>query len=160
MYDKKRLCLSSRWGLRRRQLGWLGLYRLHFHLLCRDEDRVHGVSFHARGKFHQGLVTEFADEAVEDVASQVAVRHLASLEAQTGLDLVAFVEEADGVVLLGLEIVLVHVDAELDLFERDVLLRLLGSFVLLALLVEEFSVILNTADRRDRSGRNLHQVET
>src|SRR5437879_3883675 len=112
---RKALCLGGRWGLRRRQLGWLGLYGLHLHLLRWDEDRVHGVSFHTRRKFYKSLVAEFADEAVEDVASQVAVRHLASLEAQAGLDLVTLIEEADGVVLLGLEIVLVHVDAELDL---------------------------------------------
>jgi hypothetical protein len=64
------------------------------------------------------------------------------------------------VVFLGLEVVLVHVDAELHLFERDVLLRLLGSFVLFALLVKELSVVLNAADRRNRGGRDLHQVET
>src|SRR5438477_129197 len=58
-------------------------------------------------------------------ATEIAVSHLAAFEAETGLDLVAFREEADGVVLLGLEVMLIHVDAELDLFELDVLLRLL-----------------------------------
>ena len=61
-------------------------------------------------------------------------------------------------VLLGLEVMLVHVDAELDLFELDVLLRLLRGFVLLALLVEELAVVLYAADGWLRGGRDLDEI--
>jgi len=62
-------------------------------------------------------------------------------------------------VLLGLKIVLVHVNAELHFFQDDILLRLLSGLVALALFVEELSIILNATHRRDGSGRDLHQIE-
>jgi hypothetical protein len=52
----------------------------------------------------------------------------------------------------------VHIDAELDLFQLDVLLRLLGGFVLLALLVKELAIILDAADRRLRRRGDLDEV--
>jgi hypothetical protein len=120
---------------------------------------VHGIAFHARREFYEGFVGQFLDEAVDDLTSEVAVSHLTALETQAGFYLVALGEESESVILLGLEVMLVNVDAELDLFELDVLLGLLGGFVLLALLVKELAIVLNAADGRLRGGGDLHEVQ-
>ena len=65
----------------------------------------------------------------------------------------------DRLILLGLVVVLVHGHGELDLLDRDDLLLLLGGAFALFLLVEEAAVVLDAADRGNRVGRNLDQVE-
>ena len=69
------------------------------------------------------------------------------------------VEEADGLVLLGLVVVLVHGDGELDFLDGDDLLLLAGGALALFLLVEIAAVVLDAADGRDGGGRNFDQVE-
>jgi hypothetical protein len=87
------------------------------------------------------------------------MRHLAALEAQAGLDLVAVAEEADSLVLLGLVVVLVDGDRELDLLDDNDLLLLARCAVALVLLVEVLTVVLDLADGRNGVGRDLDQVE-
>jgi hypothetical protein len=55
--------------------------------------------------------------------------------------------------------VVVHIDAELDLFYGDRLLVLLGFALFLFLLVEILPVIHDAAYGRLRGGRNLDQVQ-
>ena len=62
-------------------------------------------------------------------------------------------------VLLGFVVVIVHVDAELHFFDRDRLLVLLGLALFLLLLVQEFPIIHDAANRRLRCGGNFYQVE-
>src|SRR5690242_6805251 len=76
-----------------------------FGLLRRGEDGVQRSAFHARHEFDLASVADIDDEPVDDLISKVTVSHLAPLEAQRGLHLVAFIEEADGLVLLGLIVV-------------------------------------------------------
>src|SRR2546423_2886141 len=85
----------------------------------RRDDGVQRIAFHARRELDDALALDLADQAIEDLAAKVAVRHLASAIKDGGLDLVAFIEEAQHVVLLGLVIVLVHVDAELHFLDGD-----------------------------------------
>ena len=61
-------------------------------------------------------------------------------------------------ILLRLVIVVVHIDAELDLFYGDRLLVLLGFALFLFLLVKILPVIHDSAYGRLRGGRNLNQV--
>jgi len=63
------------------------------------------------------------------------------------------------VILFGLVIVVVHIDAELDLFHGNRFLVLLGFALFLFLLVEIFPVIHDAADGRLRGGGNLNQVQ-
>jgi hypothetical protein len=55
--------------------------------------------------------------------------------------------------------VIVHGDGEFALLDRDDFLLFLGSAVALFLLVEEASVVLNAADRGNRVGRDLNQIQ-
>ena len=62
-------------------------------------------------------------------------------------------------VLFGLVVVIVHVDAELHFFDGDCLLVLLGLAIFLLLLIQKFPVIHDAANRRLRGGRNLYQIK-
>src|ERR1700761_7780571 len=116
-------------------------------------------AFHAGHELNDACLADVGDEAVDDLVAKVAMRHLAALEAKAGLYLVAFGEEADGLVLLGLVVVLVDGDGELDFLDDDDLLLLAGGAVALVLLVEELSVVLNLADGGHRVGGDLDEVE-
>ena len=75
------------------------------------------------------------------------------------LDLVAFLDEPLNVVLLERVIVLVDLGPELDFLDLDDVLMPLRFPGALLLLVLVLPVIHDPADRRDRRGRNLHEVE-
>jgi hypothetical protein len=86
------------------------------------------------------------------------VSHLAAFKAQGRLDLVAFSQETDCLVLLGLVVVLVDGDRELDFLDGDDFLLLARGAVALVLLVEELAVILNAANRRLGGRRDFYQI--
>ncbi len=106
-------------------------------------------AFHTRHELDDAGVAHVLDQPVDDVVAEVAMGHLATLEAQRSLDLVAFLQEAHSLVLLGLVVVLVHRDRKLDFLDDDDFLLLAGSAVTLVFLVKIFAVILDTADRRN-----------
>lgn len=135
------------------------LYRCGFRFLRGCKDSVEGCAFHAGHKLDQAGIADVEDEAVNDLVTQVAVGHLAALKAERSLHLVAFAEEADCLIFLGLVVVLVDGDRELDLFDGDDLLFLAGGAVAFVLLVEEFAVVLNLADGRNGVGGDLYEVE-
>ena len=116
-------------------------------------------AFHAGHEFDQPSVAYIEDKAVNDLVTEVAVGHLASLEAQRGLNLIAIAEETHCLVLLGLVVVLIDGDRELDLFNSDNLLLLASGAVAFVLLVEELAIILNLADGRNGVGRDFYEVE-
>jgi len=118
-----------------------------------------GRTFHTGHEFDQTSVPNVEDEAVDDLVPEVAVGHLAALEAERRLDLVAFAEEADSLIFLRLVVVLVDGDGELNLFNGDDLLLFAGGAVAFVFLVEELAVILDLADGRDGIGRDLDEVE-
>ena len=153
-------------------LGWfrssfLGLFRLggvrlfgQFYLLARRQNCVQRGAFHPGMEFHDGTLADILNQPVDDLVPKLAMGHLAAAEAQRRLDLVAVVQKADGLVLLGLVVVLVHCDGELDFLDDDDLLLFARRPLALVFFVEEFAVILNAANRWDGVGRNLHQIQT
>ena len=90
---------------------------------------------------------------------RLCARHFSSAEEDGRFDLVAFIQKAQHVVLLGLVVVIVHINAELHFFDRDRLLMLLGFALFLFLLVQEFPVVHDAANGRLRGGRNLNQIQ-
>src|SRR5262249_6942222 len=140
-------------------------YGLGFRLLSarylfgRGQDRVHRVAFHARPELHNSFFADLADQAIEHIAAQVLVGHFPSAEAQAGLYLVAFTQEAQHMVALGNVIVLVHIDAELHFLQHDLFLILLGRALFLFLLVQVFAVIHDAANRGHGIRRDLYQVK-
>ena len=116
-------------------------------------------AFHARHELHCAGVADVHDEAIDDLVAEVTMRHLSALEAQAGLYLVAIAEEAHGLILLGLVVVLVNGDRELDFLDDDDLLLLACGAVTLVFLVEVLAVVLDLADGGDGVRRDLDEIE-
>ena len=116
-------------------------------------------ALHARHEFHHASAANVLDQAVNDLVAELAMGHLAAAKAKTCFDLVALSEEADGLILLGLVVVFVDGDGELDFLDGDDLLALSRGALALFLLVEKTAVVLDSANRRDGSGRNFDQVK-
>jgi len=155
-------------GRRRGGLGWLvsggsgsglGFLGGRLGFPRGGEDGVKGCALHAGHELDQAGVTDIDDEAIDDLIAKIAVGHLTSFEAQGGLDLVALVEEAEGLVLFGLVVVLVDGNGELDLFDDDDFLLLACCSLALIFFVEVFAVVLDFADWRDGVGGDLYEVE-
>jgi hypothetical protein len=142
------LCRRGRFGLG----GFL--------LLGGSQNGVKNRAFHARHELDDPGVANVLDEPVDDGVAQLAMRHLAAAEAQTRLHLVAVVQKTDGLVLLGLVVVLVHSDRELDFLDGDDLLLLAGGSLALFLLVEVAAVVLDAANGGDGVGTDFNQVKT
>ena len=117
-------------------------------------------SFHARHELNDSRVAYVLDEPVNDFVPKLPVRHLAAAEAKARFHLVALVQESDRLVLLGLVVVFVNRDGELHFLDYDDLLLLACRSLALFLLVKIASIVLDAADRRNRIGRNLNQVQT
>ena len=116
-------------------------------------------ALHAGHELDQAGVTDIQDQTVNDLVAQVAVGHLPPLEAQRRLHLIALAKEAHGLVLLRLIVMLIDRDRELDLFDDDDLLFLACRAVALILLVKEFAVVLDLADRRNGIRRDLYEIQ-
>src|ERR1700690_3853711 len=133
--------------------------RLLPRILLRRQDSMQSVTFLAGAELYYALAFYVFYQALENLASQVGAGHFAATEKNRRLDLVAFVEETQHVILFGLVIMVVHIDAELYFLDRDRFLVLLGLAFLFLLLVEKFPVIHDAANGRHSSGRNLNQVQ-
>ena len=136
-----------------------GLFRLggvrlfgRFYLLARRQNCVQRGAFHPGMEFHDGALADILNQPVDDLVPKLAMGHLAATETQRRLDLVAVMEKADRLVLLGLVVVLVHRDRELDFLDDDDLLLFARRPLALVFFVEEFAVILNAANRRHGVG--------
>ena len=116
-------------------------------------------ALHTRHKFHDACVAYILNKPVDDGISQLAMSHLTALEAQRCLDLVAFSQKADGLVFLGLVVVLIDSHRELYFLDGDDLLLLAGGALALVFLVEKLAVILNAADGWNGGGRNFDQIK-
>ena len=116
-------------------------------------------AFHPRHKLYCSRVANIQNQAVDDVVAQVAVCHLPAAESQARFHLVSALQELDRLVLFGLVVVLIHRDRELDFLDGDDLLLLAGGALALFLLVEIAAIVLDAADRRNCSRRNLYQIK-
>jgi hypothetical protein len=133
-------------------LGWLGF-------LAWGQDGVQRGAFHAGHELDDAGITHVLNEAVDDGVAQLAVGHLPAFEAQRGLYLVAFAQETNCLVLLGLVIMLIHGHGEFHFLDHDDFLLLARCAIALVLFVKELAVILNAADGWLGCGRNFYQVE-
>src|SRR5215472_6193919 len=139
----------------RRRLGLLLARLLH----VGREDRVQRVAFLPRTEFDDSFFADVLYQPLENLASEPGARHFAAAEENRCLNLIALAQKTQHVVLLGLIVVIVHVDAELHFLDRDRLLVLFGLALFLLLLIEVLPIIHDAANRRLRCGGNLYQVE-
>ena len=121
---------------------------------------MHGIAFHARPEFHNPFVADFRHQALQDFSSQVLVGHFASAETQAGFDLVTVREKPQNMISFRDVIVLIHVDTELYFFQDNLFLVLFRRPFLFFLLVEELAIVHDAANRRNRGGGDLYQVQT
>ena len=98
-------------------------------------------------------------QLLQQPESELGATLLTSAEHDRDLDLVAGLEEADDVALLGLVVVLVDLGAKLHLFDDGVSLVLAGLTVLHRRLVLELAVVHELGDRRARHRSNLDEIE-
>ena len=120
---------------------------------------MQSISLLAGTEFYYAVRFYVFDQALQDLAAQAGAGHFASAEEDGCLDLVAFIQKTEYVILFGFVIVVVHVDAELDLFYGDRFLVFLGFALFLFLLVEILPVVHDAAHGRLRGGRNLNQIQ-
>src|ERR1017187_2353591 len=161
--------LLRRGRVRSRSLVWLGRVGLGFGFgrvrlgwrlrLGWRQNEVQRVALLPRTKLHDRLVAQVLDQALQNSTSQTLAGHLASAEEDGGLHLVAFGEKAQHVVLLGVVVVIVHIDAELHFLDHDLVLMFLGLALALFLLIQVFPVIHDAANRRLGGGRDFYQVQ-
>src|ERR1700678_3122222 len=127
--------------------------------LFRRQNRVQRVAFLPRTKFYNAVRLHVLDQPLQNLPSQAGARHLTATEKDGRLYLVAFIQKTQHVIFLGLVIVVVHIDAELDLFHSDRFLVLLSLALFLFLLIQIFPVVHDPAHGRLRSRGNLNQVQ-
>ena len=74
------------------------------------------VALLSRTELHDGFRFHVLDEPFQDLASQAGAGHFAAAEKDRRFYFVALTQEAQNVILFGLVIVVVHIDAELTSF--------------------------------------------
>jgi len=99
----------------------------------------------------------FFDEAVDDFEAEFFVRLLSTPETQLNSDLHVVVQEFDGVVEFGLEIVRINIRAELKLLHAPA--GRLVAFLRFGFFVEELAVVDDAADGRRRVCGDFDEVE-
>src|SRR5450631_1886036 len=160
--DLRRLSAGTGRTLRRSLLGFLSLhlFLLAFLVrLLRRQDRVQRVALLPRAELHDTVWFHVFNQTFQNLAAQAGAGHFASAKKNRRLDLVALIQKTKHMILFRLVIVVVHVDAELDLFYGDRLLVLLGFALFLFLLVEILPIVHDAAHGRLRGRRNLNQVQ-
>lgn len=141
------------------------LFRLRRRLLVQvlaargTQDHGHRATIHGRMLLDLSDFTKKIRDPLHDVATDVGVNDFPSTEHHSDLDLVAFTEEPLDSLNLDIEVMSVRFWAELDLFDLDRLLLLLGLVRPLLLIVLELAIVHDLADRRICVGRNLYQIE-
>src|SRR6202171_2002714 len=88
------------------------------------------------------------------------MRHFTSAMENHRAEFIAFAEEADYLVFANLIIMLRGGGPELYFLELRTAAALALLVRLFVLLIEKFAVIGNLTNRRVRSGRNLHQIQS
>src|SRR5688500_1813375 len=129
-------------------------------LLERCHDDVHAATLEQRLPLDGPVLGQDLGRAHQQVTSEVRVADLAPAEADGDLDAVPLVEELGRASRLRLEVVDVDLDGQPNLLEGLRLLLLLLFALALLELVLVLPVVENAADRRDRGGSDLHEVET
>src|SRR6266536_5901561 len=127
--------------------------------LARGEHHDHLAAFEFRLLLDLGHRREVAADALEQFGAELLVGELSASEAQGDLDLVAFLEEPPDRAHLHVIVVIVDHRPELDLLDLDDLLLFARLGGLLLLLVLEFAVVEDFADRGGLVGDDLDEVQ-
>ena len=127
--------------------------------LLRRQNGVQRITLLPRPEFHHALILDVLDQALQNLPTQVRTGHLAPPEEDGRFDLISLAQEAQHMILLRHVVVVVDVDAEFHFFNDDLFLVLFGLALFLFLLVQEFPVIHDAANRGLSGGRDFNQVQ-
>ena len=129
--------------------------------MIRLKHQRHPLAFHLRITLDLAHKKQLLLDLGEQDAAQVQVRHLTALEAQSELNLVAFLQEVAGAVHLDLKIVIAYANGvDIDLLKATGARGCARFVFLLLLLIAPFAIIHDSANRRAGRGSYLNQVET
>src|ERR1700722_935456 len=128
-------------------------------LLLRRDHHHHLATFETRETFDHRVIDDIALDALDHRLAQFHVRHLASLEPDRNLDLIALFQEPPQVAHLDVVVALFCRGAKLQLFDLDLLGLALGRVRFLLLLELEFAEIHDAADRRVGHRLNFDQIQ-
>src|SRR5215218_10313706 len=132
----------------------------HAHLrLERSHEHDHGPALHPRRLLDRAVRTELVGELIEQGFAQIRVGHLTTAKEDSQLDLVAGVEELRGLATLRLEVMVVDLGPDTDLFQLDNVLVTAGLALFAALLVAKLPVVHEPADGWHGIGCHLDQIE-
>jgi hypothetical protein len=130
----------------------------HFRLE-RSHEHDHGPALHPRRLFDRAVRTELIGELIEQRFAQIRVGHLAAAEEDGQLDLVSGVEELRGLPTFGLEVMIIDLRPDADLFQLDNVLVAARLALFAALLVSKLPVVHEPADGWHRVGSHLDEIE-
>src|ERR1700688_3398555 len=83
-------------------------------VFLRRKNRVQRIAFLPRTELHDAERFHVLNQAFQNLAAQAGARHFAAAEKYRGLHFVSAIQNTQYVILFGLVIVVVHIDAELD----------------------------------------------
>ena len=124
------------------------------------QNHGHRVALEGRHLLDADQVLQFVQDLVENLSADVGVRELPASEADRDLDLLPFFEETLNGLRLEIEVVVVGLGTESDLFEKDDLLVLASLALFLLLVVLEATVVQKPAHRGNGGRRNFYEIET
>src|SRR6267142_1020590 len=150
-YERKYLC---------RLRGLLRTWFCRWSTLFGGQQRDQDVAFHARHGFNLAVFADFAQQARHLGAAHFLVRHFAAAMKNHGAHFMTFSEEANDLILANLIIVLRGGRPKLYFLELRATTALALLMRLIILLVKEFAVVGDLANRRICGGRNFHQIES
>ena len=119
-----------------------------------QEDR-HEAAFQLGAFFHVGDLSTAGGEIQEQLLTNIGMRHFTAAEADADLDPVAVCQELLGSLDLGVQVIGVDAGAHTDLLDLHDPLVLFGILLPLLLVVAEFGIVHDLADRGNGVGRDL-----
>jgi len=125
----------------------------------RREEHEHITSFKLCLLFDRGDLGDGFGKTSHDLFTDLGVSHFAAAETDGDLYFVSVLEEAVGVVYLGVEIIGVDVEGKSDLLGLDDLLVLPVLLLLLGLLETELTVVHYLADGRSGLRSDLDEIK-
>src|SRR5690349_14866536 len=131
----------------RRRRRIIGLDRLRG-ALHGTEENVSVAPFHAGHAIGRAVRCKVLGKAHQELAAEVRVGDFAAAELHHSLHAIAFLQKANGVILLEVVIVIVGIGAEFQLLYLHHMLLFLGFVLLLFLFVLIMAVVNRLGDRR------------
>jgi len=132
-------------------LLWLSIETDDVLFFWRNDDE-HAATFHFWSHLNVADVLQLGNETIESMLAKFHMRDFPAPEHDGNLCLVAFLDKAPRMLDFELQVMFVSLGSELNFLQLDLDLLLFRLLQLLALLILEFAVVHDAANRRNRRG--------